>query len=191
MIGVLPLGRMPGIQKQKAAIFWSLPASAYPEWKKEGIDAWKEASTNLWAAFQPFVEQITDSSQMTMASYTHGSLLKPYSERLVHIGDAAHRASPQLGQGANMALLDALALSRAIAAHPLTEALPKYAKARRWHVGTYQLMSRLFTPMYQSDSRLLPMIRDRILYPVSQIPPTPRLLTSLVCGTMLPAVRKI
>jgi len=32
----------------------------------------------------------------------------------VHIGDSAHATSPQLGQGANMALLDALALAVAL-----------------------------------------------------------------------------
>lgn len=90
-----------------------------------------------------------------------------------------------------MALLDALVLSRALNALPVEEALPAYAKARRWHVGVYQLMSHLFTPMYQSNSRLLPVIRDHLLYPVSQLPPIPKLLTSLVCGSMLPPIRHL
>ncbi|MEO0903243.1 MAG: hypothetical protein AAFX89_00575 [Pseudomonadota bacterium] len=54
---------------------------------------------------------------------------------------------------------------------------------------TYQAMSAVFTPQYQSDSRWLPVLRDRVLYPVSQVPPGPRLLTSIVCGTMLPPTR--
>jgi hypothetical protein len=39
--------------------------------------------------------------------------------------------------------------------------------------------------MYQSDSALLPVIRDKLLFPASQIPPGPRILTSLVSGTMI------
>lgn len=191
MVGVLPIGLMPGGTDQKAAIFWSLPANGFDHWRQAGLEAWQAEAVKLWPAFAPFVEQITEAEQMTMATYSHGTLRHPYSERLVHIGDAAHRASPQLGQGANMALLDALALSRVLNSYPLKNALPAYAKARRWHVNIYQLMSRLFTPMYQSDSALLPVLRDRILYPVSQVPPMPKLLTSLVCGTMLPPVKNL
>ena len=66
-------------------------------------------------------------------------------------------------------------------------ALPVYAKARRWHVRAYQWMSWAFTPQYQSDSRWLPVVRDRVLFPLSMLPPVRRILSHLVCGTLLPA----
>jgi 2-polyprenyl-6-methoxyphenol hydroxylase-like FAD-dependent oxidoreductase len=185
MIGVLPIGTMPGDAKPKAAIFWSLPRDSYGDWQAAGLDVWKEQATRLWPAFAPFAAQLTDPSQMTMARYSHGTLYRPYSAGLVHIGDAAHRASPQLGQGANMALLDAMALALAINVNNGPDAPALYAKARRWHVAAYQMMSAVFTPQYQSDSKILPLIRDRLLYPASQIAPAPKLLTSIVCGTML------
>ncbi len=191
MIGALPIGHIPGQDGFKAAIFWSLPSDSYAAWQDAGLDAWKDEATTLWPALAPFVDQITDANQMTMARYSHGTLNRPYNNRLVHIGDAAHRASPQLGQGANMALLDALALSRALNTRPLKQALPAYARARRLHTKIYQAMSLAFTPMYQSDSALLPLIRDRALFPISQIPPTPRILTSLVCGTMVPPIGRL
>lgn len=191
MIGVLPIGQIPGDDAFKAAVFWSLPQGSYNAWKTNGLNAWRHEATTLWPALAPFVDQITDPSQMTMARYSHGTLNRPYNNRLVHIGDAAHRASPQLGQGANMALLDALALSRALPTRTLKQALPAYARARRMHTKIYQAMSWAFTPMYQSDSALLPVLRDRLLFPTSQIPPTPRLLTSLVCGTMISPIGKL
>lgn len=191
MIGALPIGTLPGDDKPKTAVFWSLPRDSYADWQAAGIDVWKEEAVTLWPAFAPFAEQLTDERQMTMARYSHGTLHKPYSAGLVHIGDAAHRASPQLGQGANMALLDAMALARALSVAEGRAALALYAKARRWHVGAYQMMSAVFTPQYQSDSRWLPVLRDRLLYPVSQIPPTPKLLTAIVCGTMLPPLGKL
>ncbi|MEL6683347.1 MAG: FAD-dependent monooxygenase [Pseudomonadota bacterium] len=126
-----------------------------------------------------------------MARYSHGTLRKPWSSGLVHIGDAAHRASPQLGQGANMALLDAFALVHALERATDDAALSLYAQSRRWHVLLYQAMSAVFTPQYQSDSRWLPFLRDRLLYPMSQIPPGPRILTAIVCGTMLPPVGQL
>ncbi|MEJ8563165.1 FAD-dependent monooxygenase [Yoonia sp. GPGPB17] len=189
MIGVLPIGKVPGDPKPKAAIFWSMPRDSHAAWVSGGVQAWKDEAIGLWPAFAPFAAQIHASEQMTMARYAHGTLRQPWSTGIVQIGDAAHRASPQLGQGANMALLDALALARALDAETGDAALALYAKARRWHVMTYQAMSAAFTPQYQSDSRWLPVLRDRLLYPLSQLPPGPRILTAIVCGTMLPPLR--
>lgn len=186
MLGVLPVGQMPGQTGQKAAIFWSLPANAHAAWLDRGLDEWRTEAAVLWPAFAPFAAQITDPAQMIMARYSHGTLSRPYSPGLAHIGDAAHRASPQLGQGANMALLDALALTAAIRLADGRDPLKLYAQSRRWHVRTYQAFSAAFTPQYQSDSRWLPTLRDRILFPASQIRPLPRVLSALVCGTLLP-----
>ncbi|MFZ5962458.1 FAD-dependent oxidoreductase [Thalassococcus sp. BH17M4-6] len=188
MIGVLPIGQVPGAAGRKAAIFWSLPTQGHDAWLARGLDVWRAEAASLWPDFAPFAAQITDPGQMTMARYSHGTLANPVADRLAHIGDAAHRASPQLGQGANMALLDAQALVLALdhSRGDVPLALSQYRRARRWHVRVYQGMSRAFTPQYQSDSRWLPVLRDRLLFPLSQVPPVPRLLTRLVCGDMLP-----
>jgi 2-polyprenyl-6-methoxyphenol hydroxylase-like FAD-dependent oxidoreductase len=191
MIGALPIGKLPGDEAQKAAVFWSMPRDTYPKWEQAGLEAWKAEATSLWPAFAPFADQIRDPAQMTMARYSHGTMRQPWSPGLAHIGDAAHRASPQLGQGANMALLDAMALATALGQAEGDAALALYAKARRWHVMAYQVMSAVFTPQYQSNSRWLPVLRDRILYPISQIPPGPKLLTAIVCGTMLPPLGRL
>lgn len=185
MLGILPIGTLPGSQTRQAAIFWSLPQETYAKWAKTPLDDWKQQAYALWPEFHHCLEQITDHDQMVMARYRHGTKQSPVAEELAHIGDAAHMASPQLGQGANMALLDAHALTLALAARQSSaEALALYAKARRWHVFIYQALSAIFTPMYQSDSRILPIIRDHMLMPVSRIPPVPRILRRIVCGDM-------
>jgi 2-polyprenyl-6-methoxyphenol hydroxylase-like FAD-dependent oxidoreductase len=186
MVGVMPMGTMPGESKQKAALFWSLPQDSYDDWRMRGLGHWKHEARTLWPALEPFLDQITSPDQMTMARYTHGTLRRPFGDSIVYIGDAAHRASPQLGQGANMALLDAWALSEAIKHFPVEKALPAYARARRGHVTAYQWMSAAFTPFYQSDSKILPVIRDRVMFPLSMTPPTKQILTAMVKGTMLP-----
>ncbi len=90
-----------------------------------------------------------------------------------------------------MALLDARALSLALRLADGQNPLALYAAARRWHLWIYQTFSAVFTPQYQSDSRMLPMLRDRVLFPVSQISPLPKLLTAIVCGTMLPPLASL
>lgn len=188
MVGVLPVGLIPGEEGVRASIFWSLPEDSHEAWVHRGIETWRSEAVALWPAFAPFAEQVTETGEMTVARYGHGTLTRPYGDGVVYIGDAAHRASPQLGQGANMALLDAWALARAVERAQGDPALAarRYAQARRWHVRGYQMMSRLFTPQYQSDSRWLPVLRNRVLYPVSQVPPVPRVLSRLVCGDLLP-----
>jgi len=185
MIGILPIGSLPNESNLKAALFWSMPRNDYDKWLNTNIEKWHQQAVDLWPELSPFISQITQHKQMTMARYSHGQLYKPYAERMVFIGDSAHRASPQLGQGANMALLDAYALSQSLQRYPLDKAMFSYTKARRNHVMIYQAMSWAFTPMYQSDSKLLPILRDWILGPMSKVPPTPAILTSLVKGTMV------
>ncbi|MEL6683348.1 MAG: FAD-dependent monooxygenase, partial [Pseudomonadota bacterium] len=47
MIGVLPIGCMPGDDGPKAAIFWSLPQDDHKQWQDTGVTAWSKAATEL------------------------------------------------------------------------------------------------------------------------------------------------
>ncbi len=187
MAGVLPIGTPPG-KGPSAAIFWSLATRDIDQWRATPLPQWKAEATALWPDIAPFLTTITAHDQMTAARYTHGTLRTPIAPAMAHIGDAAHRASPQLGQGANMALLDAYALSWALARETGDAALAVYAQSRRWHVRLYQTLSAAFTPQYQSDSHLLPILRDHILAPVSAWRPTQAILSRLVSGHLIPPV---
>lgn len=61
-----------------------------------------------------------------------------------------------------------------------------YAQAQSWPLRSYQAFSAAFTSQYQSDSRWLPVLRDRALFPILQIGPSPRALSTLVGGSMIP-----
>ncbi len=185
MAGILPIGHLPGDPTPRAAVFWSLPRPALDLWHSVNFDNWRATASRFWPQMAPFLAALPDRDAMTPARYNHGTLNRPYAPALAYLGDAAHRASPQLGQGANMALLDAMALALALD-RPLAEALPHYARMRRWHVWTYQALSAGFTPMYQSQSRLLPILRDHLLAPVSRLPGVRHGLTRLVTGNLLP-----
>jgi len=188
MLGVLPVGAMPSRpDRPMAAVFYSLKVDEFEAWKARPFADWRDEALSLWPEMRPFLHDRLGRSDFTFAQYSHGSLKKPHGLGIVHIGDAAHCTSPQLGQGANMALLDAIALHRALQQRrSRNEALELYAGARRWHVAAYQALSASFTPQYQSDSVVLPVLRDRVLAPLSRTWPLPGILTKLVCGDLVP-----
>lgn len=190
MAGVLPIGRRAADEPLQAAFFWSLKREAVEQWRAKNLDDWKAEVTALWPETAPLLTTIKSHADLTFAQYDHYTAAKLYSDALVHIGDAGRATSPQLGQGANMALLDALALARAIeAAADPGAALELYARMRRWHVRIFQSASAVFTPFYQSDSRVLPLVRDWLAAPLSRLPIGDVVLARLVSGMTLPALR--
>ncbi|MBO6726062.1 MAG: FAD-dependent monooxygenase [Rhizobiaceae bacterium] len=186
MIGVLPIGSIAPGAERLAAFFWSVRLADAEKLYAGGLDAWKARVAGYWPECQPYLDQIADFDELALARYGHHTLRPPVAERLAVIGDAAHSTSPQLGQGANMALLDAAALASALTAHDdMATALAAYARARRSHVALFQLLSYALTPFYQSDSRLIPYLRDTLVATVAKVPPMPALLAALVSGTLL------
>jgi 2-polyprenyl-6-methoxyphenol hydroxylase-like FAD-dependent oxidoreductase len=161
MIGVMPVGTAPGLDPDQVTFFWSLKPADYPAFRARGLAAWQDQVSELWPEVEPLVSQVTDIDQMTPARYGQFNLATPFGGRLAFIGDAAHSTSPQLGAGVTMALLDAAALTDSLARHQeIDKALMAYADARRRHVRLYQLMSRILTPMFQSDLNGLSFLRD-------------------------------
>ena len=83
--------------------------------------------------------------------------------RVVVLGDASHSMSPQLGQGANLALIDAEKLVDCLQREALGEAsgggveaaLAAYTRERWWRLQFYQAQSRLLTPVFASHSELI------------------------------------
>ena len=182
MAGVLPIG--PGANgRPRAAFFWSVRQDRLEAWRSAGLDAWKAEVSALWPETAPLLDQITAPEQLTFARYSHRTFRAPAGPAMIHVGDAWHSASPQLGQGANMALLDAWALAAGLErAGNLGEALRLAVSSRRRHVQLYQWLTALFTPVYQSDSKSLPFIRDRIVGPLSKLWPATWIQAAMVSG---------
>lgn len=183
MAGVLPIGTRPERGTPEVAFFWSLKADDYPVWVATPLEDWKAEVLRLWPDLAGLLARITAREQLTFARYAHRTLPRPTAPRMIAIGDAWHSASPQLGQGANMALLDAWSLSRGLAeGRTLDEKLRLAVGWRRDHVWLYQWVTRLFTPLYQSESRLLPSLRDGVLAPLSRRWPARGIQAQLMSG---------
>jgi 2-polyprenyl-6-methoxyphenol hydroxylase-like FAD-dependent oxidoreductase len=192
MIGVLPIGRQAVDGPELAAFFWSLKAATYDAVRAAGFEALSQTIRRHWPETAPHLEAIGGFDQMTLAKYAHATLLMPAGEGIAFVGDSAHPTSPQLGQGANMALLDAKALAVALEqAEDVAGALEHYARLRRWHVRLYQMLSWSLTPFYQSESVVLPMIRDLFVSGLARIPPAPQFLAAMVAGNLLSPIKAL
>lgn len=186
MSGVMPSGRLSPDAPETLTYFWSIRADEEAAWRRSPLDAWKTDTIALWPETEQLMSHFGTHDDLTFARYRHHTSNRPIAGRgFARIGDAWHAASPQLGQGANMALLDAWALAEAIKTSPdIGAALREYLRLRRNHVRLYQIMTWLFTPVYQGDSRILPWLRDWLAAPISKIWPAPQLLAAMVSGSI-------
>ena len=183
MAGVLPLGAPFETGGRQAAFFWSLRTDHLDAWRRAGLECWKDQVRALWPATAPLLDQIDAPERLTFARYSHRTVAPSPGPGLIHVGDAWHSASPQLGQGANMALLDTYGLALALReTNDMSQALARVVDLRRRHVALYQAMSAMFTPVYQSDSRVLPFVRDRIVGPISKLWPATAIQAAMVSG---------
>jgi 2-polyprenyl-6-methoxyphenol hydroxylase-like FAD-dependent oxidoreductase len=171
MIGVLPVGTLPDDPTPLSAFFWSMPLEALDRWNQTDLAGWRTEVAAMWPETAALTAQFTRHDQLTQARYAQLTVRRPWRDRLVLIGDAAHQTSPQLGQGANMALLDAAHLADALALHrDIAAALPAYAAQRRTHVRFYQTASAVLTHFFQSHSRVAGLVRDASFAPMARIP---------------------
>jgi 2-polyprenyl-6-methoxyphenol hydroxylase-like FAD-dependent oxidoreductase len=182
MIGYLPIGRATAGGRELAALFWSLRTADYDAWRKD-FPQWQKRIIELWPELAPNIELLREPDDLTLASYLHFTAAKPFRGPVALVGDSAHATSPQLGQGANNGLLDALALSDALAsATDVAGALALYAKSRRDHVRFYQLASWIMTPFFQSDSRGLALARDLTFHRMKVVPYLRREMVRTLAG---------
>lgn len=173
MIGMLPVGRRPDDPTPRVAFFWSLRADSHVAWMASGLDPWKARVTSLWPELAPILAAVRAPEDLSFVSYSDVVVARPYCADLglTIIGDGAHGTSPQLGQGANLALIDAMTLADTLRTEAsVGAALAAYHKRRRRHVAFYQIASRWLTPFFQSDSRLAAMFRDSTFGIASRLP---------------------
>lgn len=154
LLGLLPIG------EGRVAFFWGLRRDALDALQKRGYARFRDDVADLCPRALPVVDELGGFERLSFAGYLHSLPRRVHSRRVVLAGDAAHAMSPHLGQGANLALLDAECLARHLSQDPLSKALPRYAIERRAHSRYLAVLSQVLSPFFQSDSRLLGWGRD-------------------------------
>lgn len=186
MMGLLPVGTRPGDGTPRLSFFWSLPTDGIARWRELGLEAWRAEAAALWPEAAGLLAHIQAAGQLVPAAYRDALLARWHRAPLALIGDAAHAMSPQLGQGVNMALMDALALRDALRAEAgLGEALDRYSHERQRHVAVYQFWSRWLTPLFQSERTWPARMRDWSFVPLSRMPLGRGQMLRVLTGTQL------
>lgn len=182
MIGLLPTGTHPVTGRSCVSVFWSLPVAAYARWQQTALDAWRDEVAGHWPLAADVIAGVK-RDDIAFATYSDVVMKRWHSGNCVVIGDAAHGMSPQLGQGANLALVDAMVLADCVAsAASPAEAFAMYSVRRRKHLRFYQRASRWLTPMFQSHSRIAAAVRDLTFPPLHAVPPMYRQMLRTISG---------
>lgn len=176
--GYLPTGTRDDL----LSLFWSIRLDHIPAWRATSLATWKQQILGLAPQSESFLQQIESHHQIATATYHDVRMRCWHGERVALLGDAAHALSPQLGQGVNLALMDAATLASTIADHPLEIALARYSALRRRHLRFYQFATRWTTPFFQSDLLPLGWLRDAAFPVINSVPMLRRQMTATMAG---------
>ena len=155
LAGFLPTG------SGAVSLFWSVRLDRVAAVRAAGIDAFRRELVSLAPVAAEL--ELPSMDALLPASYRQVSLPRWHRGRLVLLGDAAHALSPQLGQGANLALMDAAALADA-------GSLAEFEAARRAQARFYAFGARALNTVFQSDWDVMAWPRDTLMAPVSRLP---------------------
>ncbi len=120
-------------------MYVTTPEPDNPRYAVEGIAAkMREKIAHCAPAIRELGEQITDDSGVVYRPLEGMLMTGPWHKgRVVLLGDAVHATTPHLGQGAGMAIEDALVLADELGKHDDVEAAFVSYRARRYDRCSY------------------------------------------------------
>lgn len=172
LAGFLPTGLGPTSSSNQplVSLYYGLHADHEDDWRRAGLASFRADVRRLEPEAEAMVDQIDDLDEVLFARY-HRVIMRPWHRPgLVFIGDAAHAMSPQLGQGTNLALLDAMVLSECLEEQTLERALDEYDRRRRHHLRYYEWAAHFLMPMFQSNVWGMGGLRNVMFWLMSHVP---------------------
>ena len=165
MCGLLPMG------EGRCSLFWSLRKDEKEALFARRFAAWREQVLQLCPDAAEMFADWHGFEDVRFVTYMHVTMRRPVAGRLAFLGDAAHAMSPHLGQGANLALLDAYALAEEFArVASIEDAFAGYAARRSMHTRVYSAVTRMLSPFFQSRGVIKGWGRDVFLPLMTKTP---------------------
>jgi 2-polyprenyl-6-methoxyphenol hydroxylase-like FAD-dependent oxidoreductase len=169
-------------------LYWSIRADAVEAFRAGSLQDFRATVCRYDPRAAAVLDQLGGTDELLVATYRDVSMKRHHGDGIVVIGDAAHAMSPQLGQGSNIALIDAATLADCLAVdRPVAASLSAYAARRRAHLAYYQWATRFLTPFFQSDGRGLGWLRDAFMPWAARVP----WVRARMCGSMAGNLRGI
>lgn len=179
MMGLLPVGN------GELTLYWSVPAVDLATEAPLDLTGMHRTAVALWPEASSLFADALVANDFARATYRNVALPQWNDGPILFIGDAAHGTSPQLGQGANLGLVDAWALARAVEeSETVAEAIGQFAERRTATVRFYRQASHLLTPFFQSRLTPLGWLRDAFMILACRLP-----LLRPMAGTTLAGTR--
>ncbi len=179
MMGFLPMGD--GL----LTMYWSLPAAALAPEVPLDLDVMRREGRALWPEAASVISAAVETNDFARATYRNVALPRWNDGPILFIGDAAHGTSPQLGQGANLGLVDGWTLADVLGECPdIPSAIARFAQRRGSTVRFYRQASHLLTPLFQSNVDSFGWLRDAFMGIACRLP-----ITRTIAATTLAGVR--
>jgi 2-polyprenyl-6-methoxyphenol hydroxylase-like FAD-dependent oxidoreductase len=177
LLGLLPLGD--GL----VSLYWGVRNAEMPSLRARGLAALREEVIAFCPEAEPVFDHIVEFDQVLHTTYRHISMRRWHDDRVIFIGDAAHAMSPHLGQGINIALLDAWRLAAALRhAESPRAGFEAFRRAQHGYVRFYATITRFLAPFFQSDWSVLGLGRDLTLPWLPHLPIVGRQMILTVSG---------
>ena len=155
MCGLLPMGG------GRCSMFWSLQTRELDSFYARGFEAWRAEAVGLCPEAEELLCGLSGFEETRFTTYYHVRMRRWFNADCLLLGDAAHAMSPHLGQGINLAMVDAYCFSRVLEeVGDFAVACRRYEAMRRRHLQVYGAVTFLLSPFFQSRGWVKGILRD-------------------------------
>jgi len=145
------------------------------------LDALRDAWSGAYAPAERILGALPGFDQLLVNEVVRVDCARWWDGRLALLGDAAHAMAPNLGQGANSALVDAAVLLDELRrGGSLAEALTAYDARRRPAVRRVSDTAARLGRLAEATGPVMRALRDRVLLPVAGMFSSERLTAAVL-----------
>jgi 2-polyprenyl-6-methoxyphenol hydroxylase-like FAD-dependent oxidoreductase len=165
LCGVLPLGD--GL----TTLYWGASVGEYDTIRRRGIDALKREIVTFCPETADLLDFVYDMDQLIFTTYRAVWMARRFDRHSIFLGDSSHAMSPHLGQGINIAMLDAWILAACVRqTHTPLEAFRLWHRRQADYLRYYAAVTFFLSPFFQSDVTFLGWGRDVVLPWLPHVP---------------------